>query len=148
MTPPPETEMALGKDVTTPPETKMALGKNVTPLSEKEVASVKDMTLPPETEVAQVKDASLTPETEVTLANNTVPAKNVALSSETEMAPTVIKDMEIAQLEEGKSEDPQVESLQHEGQSTSCIMSPGMGFCFLSAFLSTKVRVSRRHHDM
>jgi microtubule-associated protein 4 len=127
MTPPPETEMALGKDVTTPPETKMALGKNVTPLSEKEVASVKDMTLPPETEVAQVKDASLTPETEVTLANNTVPAKNVALSSETEMAPTVIKDMEIAQLEEGKSEDPQVESLQHEGQSTSCIMSPEPG---------------------
>ncbi|MBZ3872402.1 Microtubule-associated protein 4 [Sciurus carolinensis] len=118
MATPPETKLALGKDVALSPETEVAQVKDMTPLPEKEVTLIKDMPLPPETDMA-VKDVALPPGTEmrVTLANNATPAKDVAPPSGTEVAPVVFKDMEIAQTQEGISENSQIESLKNEGQS-------------------------------
>ncbi|XP_005383447.1 PREDICTED: microtubule-associated protein 4 isoform X10 [Chinchilla lanigera] len=113
---PQETEEALGKDVALPPDTEVAHVKDVTPLLEKEVASVKDASPPPQTEASLGKDAVLPPGTDVTLANNVLPAQDVSQPLETEVAP-VQKDTEMAQSQEGLSEDPQLASLQSEGWS-------------------------------
>ncbi|XP_071068149.1 microtubule-associated protein 4 isoform X1 [Dasypus novemcinctus] len=136
---PPETKMAPVKGVTSSPKTEMAPVKGVTsppetevaPPPETEVALVNDMTPPPETEVAPIKDMSPPPETEVVmakgvplpfgsevaLANDMTLAKDVVPFSETEVASTPVKDMEVAQMREGVSEDSQLKSLLDEGQS-------------------------------
>ncbi|XP_007446207.1 PREDICTED: microtubule-associated protein 4 [Lipotes vexillifer] len=117
MAPPPEVEMALSKDVAPPQETEVALGKDMVSSPETEVALGKDMVSSPETEMALGKNVALPLQTEVTLANNVAPAKDVAASSEAEVAPVPVKDMETARTQEETSEDSQLESLQDEGQS-------------------------------
>nr|XP_045365062.1 microtubule-associated protein 4 isoform X14 [Camelus bactrianus] len=116
---PSETEKALGKDVVSPLETEMAPGKNVALSPETEMALGKDVVSPPETEVTLAEDVALPSGTEVTLANNVAPTKDVAASSEAEVAPVPVKDMEIARAQEETSEDSQLESLQVEGQSVA-----------------------------
>uniref|UniRef100_A0A8D2I488 Microtubule-associated protein n=1 Tax=Urocitellus parryii TaxID=9999 RepID=A0A8D2I488_UROPR len=113
---PSETKLALGKDVAVSPEVEVAQVKDMTPLPEKEVTLIKDMLLPPETDVALAKDVALSPGTEMTLANSVTPAKDVAPPSGTEVASVLVKDMEIAQTQEGISENSQIQSLQKEGQ--------------------------------
>ncbi|XP_061052665.1 microtubule-associated protein 4 isoform X2 [Eubalaena glacialis] len=117
MAAPPETEVTPIKDMASPPEVEMALSKDVAPPQETEVALGKDVVSSPETEMALGKNVDLPPETEVTLANSVAPAKDVAASSEAEMAPVPVKDMETARTQEETSEDSQLESLQDEGQS-------------------------------
>ncbi|XP_071456767.1 microtubule-associated protein 4 isoform X8 [Marmota flaviventris] len=113
---PSETKSALGKDVAVSPEVEVAQVKDITPLPEKEVTLIKDMLLPPEADVALAKDVALSPGTEMTLANSVTPAKDVAPPSGTEVASVLVKDMEIAQTQEGISENSQIQSLQKEGQ--------------------------------
>ncbi|XP_046292375.1 microtubule-associated protein 4 isoform X2 [Marmota monax] len=113
---PSETKLALGKDVAVSPEVEVAQVKDITPLPEKEVTLIKDMLLPPEADVALAKDVALSPGTEMTLANSVTPAKDVAPPSGTEVASVLVKDMEIAQTQEGISENSQIQSLQKEGQ--------------------------------
>ncbi|KAM5187085.1 microtubule-associated protein 4 isoform 10-T10 [Callospermophilus lateralis] len=113
---PSETKLALGKDVAVSPEVEVAQVKDMTPLPEKEVTLIKDMLLPPEADVALAKDVTLSPGTEMTLANTVTPAKDVAPPSGTEVASVLVKDMEIAQTQEGISENSQIQSLQKEGQ--------------------------------
>ncbi|XP_062970798.1 microtubule-associated protein 4 isoform X13 [Cynocephalus volans] len=115
----PETEMALSKDVASPPETEVTLIKDVPLPLETEVALVKDLAPYPGTEVALAKDEALLPGSEVALANNVSPAKDVAPLSGTKVAPVPFKDMEIAQIQEGMSEDSKLESLQDERQSAA-----------------------------
>ncbi|XP_008578840.1 PREDICTED: microtubule-associated protein 4 isoform X2 [Galeopterus variegatus] len=115
----PETEMALSKDVASPPETEVTLIKDVPLPLETEVALVKDLAPYPGTEVALAKDVALPPGSEVALANNVSPAKDVAPLSGTKVAPVPFKDMEIAQIQEGMSEDSKSESLQDERQSAA-----------------------------
>ncbi|XP_077894072.1 microtubule-associated protein 4 isoform X9 [Ictidomys tridecemlineatus] len=113
---PSETKLALGKDVAVSPEVEVAQVKDMTPLPENEVTLIKDMLLPPEADVALAKDVALSPGTEMTLANSVTPAKDVAPPSGTEVASVLVKDMEIAQTQEGISENSQIQSLQKEGQ--------------------------------
>ncbi|XP_060018066.1 microtubule-associated protein 4 isoform X14 [Lagenorhynchus albirostris] len=117
MAAPPETEVTPVKDMTPPPEVEMALSKDVAPPQETEVVLGKDVVSSPETEMALGKNVALPLQTEVTLANSVVPAKDVAASSEAEVAPVPVKDMETARTQEETSEDSQLESLQDEGQS-------------------------------
>ncbi|XP_067610304.1 microtubule-associated protein 4 isoform X14 [Pseudorca crassidens] len=117
MAAPPETEVTPVKDMTPPPEVEMALSKDVAPPQETEVVLGKDVVSSPETEMALGKNVALPLQTEVTLANNVAPAKDVAASSEAEVAPVPVKDMETARTQEETSEDSQLESLQDEGQS-------------------------------
>ncbi|XP_068415129.1 microtubule-associated protein 4 isoform X2 [Eschrichtius robustus] len=117
MAAPPETEVTPVKDMAPPPEVEMALSKDVAPPQETEVALGKDVVSSPETEMALGKNVNLPPETEVTLANSVAPAKDVAASSEAEVAPVPVNDMETARTQEETSEDSQLESLQDEGQS-------------------------------
>ncbi|XP_026952874.1 microtubule-associated protein 4 isoform X10 [Sagmatias obliquidens] len=117
MAAPPETEVTPVKDMTPPPEVEMALSKDVAPPQETEVVLGKDVVSSPETEMALGKNVALPLQTEVTLANNVAPAKDVAASSEAEVAPVPVKDMETAWTQEETSEDSQLESLQDEGQS-------------------------------
>ncbi|XP_057561680.1 microtubule-associated protein 4 isoform X13 [Hippopotamus amphibius kiboko] len=114
--PPPEIEMTLGKDVAPPQEIEVALVKDVVSPPETEMALGKNVALPPETEVALAKDIALPSGTEVTLGNNVAPAKDIAPSSEAEVAPVPIKDVETALTLEETSEDSQLDSLQDEGQ--------------------------------
>ncbi|XP_015344817.1 microtubule-associated protein 4 isoform X11 [Marmota marmota marmota] len=113
---PSETKLALGKDLAVSPEVEVAQVKDITPLPEKEVTLIKDMLLPPEADVALAKDVALSPGTEMTLANSVTPAKDVAPPSGTEVASVLVKDMEIAQTQEGISENSQIQSLQKDGQ--------------------------------
>nr|XP_040146137.1 microtubule-associated protein 4 isoform X14 [Ictidomys tridecemlineatus]XP_040146141.1 microtubule-associated protein 4 isoform X14 [Ictidomys tridecemlineatus] len=113
---PSETKLALGKDVAVSPEVEVAQVKDMTPLPENEVTLIKDMLLPPEADVALAKDVALSPGTEMTLANSVTPAKDVAPPSGTEVPSVLVKDMEIAQTQEGISENSQIQSLQKEGQ--------------------------------
>ncbi|XP_007168886.2 LOW QUALITY PROTEIN: microtubule-associated protein 4 [Balaenoptera acutorostrata] len=117
MAAPPETEVTPVKDMAPPPEVEMALSKDVAPPQETEVALGKDVVSSPETEMALGKNVNLPPETEVTLANSVAPAKDVAASSEAEVAPVPVNDMEAARTQEETSEASQLESLQDEGQS-------------------------------
>ncbi|XP_073667210.1 microtubule-associated protein 4 isoform X11 [Tursiops truncatus] len=117
MAAPPETEVTPVKDMTPPPEVEMALSKDVAPPQETEVVLGKDVVSSPETEMALGKNVALPLQMEVTLANNVAPAKDVAASSEAEVAPVPVKDMETARTQEETSEDSQLESLQDEGQS-------------------------------
>ncbi|XP_066900514.1 microtubule-associated protein 4 isoform X23 [Kogia breviceps] len=117
MATPPETEVTPVKDMAPPPEVEMALSKDMAPPQETEVALGKDMVSSPETEMALGKNVALPLETEVTLANSVAPATDVATSSEAEVAPVPVEDMETARTQEETSEDSQLESLQDEGQS-------------------------------
>ncbi|KAL1782580.1 microtubule-associated protein 4 isoform X1 [Sigmodon hispidus] len=118
MAPLPESEVSLGKEMVILPETKVIEFNNSTPISEKEMASVKNISLPPETEAPLAEDAVLPSGTELTLDNNVTPAKDVALPSETKAAAVQIKDKENAQILEELSEDSQLESVQHKGQTS------------------------------
>lgn len=124
MAPLPESEVALGKDVVTLPETKVTEFNSVTPLSEEEVASIKDASPSPETEPA--KNADLHSGTELPLDNSMTPPSDPALPLETKVATVPIKDKETVQTQEELSEDSQLESVQHEGQSAvpPCTVSP------------------------
>ncbi|XP_033269206.1 microtubule-associated protein 4 isoform X21 [Orcinus orca] len=117
MAAPPETEVTPVKDMAPPPEVEMALSKDVAPPQETEVVLGKDVVSSPETEMALGKNVALPLQTEVTLANNVAPAKDVAASSEAEVAPVPVKDMETARTQKETSEASQLESLQDEGQS-------------------------------
>ncbi|KAM5291938.1 microtubule-associated protein 4 [Ctenodactylus gundi] len=121
-----ETEIGLGKAVTLAPEREVAQVKEEIPFLEKEVAFIKDKSLLPEAEVTPTKVETVPLGTEVTLANNVTPTKDIVLLSEAKVAPVLIKDMEIAQSQEQKSTDSQLESLQSEGQSpaTAVMISP------------------------
>ncbi|XP_057561683.1 microtubule-associated protein 4 isoform X16 [Hippopotamus amphibius kiboko] len=126
--PPPEIEMTLGKDVAPPQEIEVALVKDVVSPPETEMALGKNVALPPETEVALAKDIALPSGTEVTLGNNVAPAKDIAPSSEAEVAPVPIKDVETALTLEETSEDSQLDSLQDEGQLAAppLVVSPAI----------------------
>ncbi|XP_076985565.1 uncharacterized protein LOC143657255 isoform X3 [Tamandua tetradactyla] len=117
--PSPETEVGPVKDMTPPLKSEVAVAKDVTLPPETEMAPVKDMFPPPETKVALAKDVALPSGTEVTLANDMSLVKNVVPSSETEVASTPVKDIEVAQMQKGISEDSQLESLLDEGQSAT-----------------------------
>ncbi|XP_044936450.1 microtubule-associated protein 4 isoform X14 [Mustela putorius furo] len=123
--PSPEPELALGKDVLSPTETEMALGENVAVPPETEVTPVKDVPLPPETELALASKVAPPPGTEGTLANSVSPAQVATLLSETEVAPTPVKDVHAAGTWE-KAEESQLKSLKNEGQSaaSTLVMSP------------------------
>ncbi|XP_059245599.1 microtubule-associated protein 4 isoform X8 [Mustela nigripes] len=123
--PSPEPELALGKDVLSPIETEMALGENVAVPPETEVTPVKDVPLPPETELALASKVAPPPGTEGTLANSVSPAQVATLLSETEVAPTPVKDVHAAGTWE-EAEESQLKSLKNEGQSaaSTLVMSP------------------------
>ncbi|XP_044109608.1 microtubule-associated protein 4 isoform X2 [Neovison vison] len=123
--PSPEPELALGKDVLSPTETEMALDKNVAVPPETEVTPVKDVPLPPETELALASRVAPPLGTEVTLANSVSPAQVATLLSETEVAPTPVKDVHAAGTWE-EAEESQLKSLKNEGQSaaSTLIVSP------------------------
>ncbi|XP_028641197.1 microtubule-associated protein 4 isoform X2 [Grammomys surdaster] len=136
MTPSSETEMTISKETAPPTETKLgmvkdmsplslsevALGKDVVTLSEtkvtefnkEELASIKDMSLPVDPEAPLAKSADPHSGTEVTLDSSMVPASDLALPLETKVATVQIK--ETVQTQE-LSEDSQLESVQHKGQS-------------------------------
>uniref|UniRef100_A0A8C6HWX9 Microtubule-associated protein n=1 Tax=Mus spicilegus TaxID=10103 RepID=A0A8C6HWX9_MUSSI len=118
MSPLPESEVTLGKDVVILPETKVAEFNNVTPLSEEEVTSVKDMSPSAETEAPLAKNADLHSGTELTVDNSMAPASDLALPLETKVATVQVKDKGTVQTEEEPSEDSQLASMQHKGQST------------------------------
>ncbi|XP_059016752.1 microtubule-associated protein 4 isoform X11 [Mustela lutreola] len=123
--PSPEPELALGKDVLSPIETEVALGENVAVPPETEVTPVKDVPLPPETELALASKVAPPPGTEGTLANSVSPAQVATLLSETEVAPTPVKDVHAAGTWE-EAEESQLKSLKNEGQSaaSTLVMSP------------------------
>ncbi|XP_021028713.1 microtubule-associated protein 4 isoform X9 [Mus caroli] len=125
MSPLPESEVALGKDAVILPETKVTEFNNVTPLSE-EVTSVKDMSPSAETQAPLTKNADLHSGTELIVDNSMAPASDLALPLETKVATVQMKDKGTVQTEEELSEDSQLESIQHKGQSAvpPCMASP------------------------